>query len=59
MKKSRMKLLDSFAWIKYFRGSRRGAKVRDYVEGNELLYTPSICLTEIKSKNLRRERSND
>ncbi|MEM3507383.1 MAG: hypothetical protein QW589_01990 [Candidatus Bathyarchaeia archaeon] len=54
-----MKLLDSFAWIKYFRGSRRGAKVRDYVEGNELLYTPSICLTEIKSKNLRRERSND
>ena len=48
-----MKLLDSFAWIEYFMGSKRGAEVRDYVEGNEPLYTPSICLTEIKSRYLR------
>mgnify|MGYP000032265229 CR=1 FL=1 len=48
-----MKLLDSFAWIEYFMGSKRGAKVRDYVEGDEPLYTPSICLTEIKSRYLR------
>ena len=48
-----MRLLDSFAWIEYFRGSRRGAKVRDYVEGDEPLYTPSVCLTEIKSRYLR------
>ncbi|MGQ9640596.1 MAG: hypothetical protein ACUVUF_00540 [Candidatus Bathycorpusculaceae bacterium] len=25
--------LDFFAWIEYFMGSERGAKVRDYVEG--------------------------
>ena len=48
-----MKLLDSFAWIEYFMGSERGAKVRDYVEGNEPLYIPSVCLTEIKSRYLR------
>lgn len=48
-----MRLLDSFAWIEYFMGSRRGAKVRDYVEGDEPLYTPSICLTEIRSRYLR------
>ncbi len=48
-----MKLLDSFAWIEYFMGSRKGAKVRKYVEGNEPVYTPSICLTEIKSRYLR------
>jgi hypothetical protein len=48
-----MRLLDSFAWIEYFIGSERGAKVRDYVEGDKPLYTPSICLTEIKSKYLR------
>jgi len=48
-----MRLLDSFAWIEYFRGSRRGAIVRDYVEGDEPLYTPSVCLTEIKSRYLR------
>lgn len=48
-----MKLLDSFAWIEYFMGSKRGVKVKDYVEGDEPLYTPSICLTEIKSRYLR------
>ena len=48
-----MRLLDSFAWIEYFRGSKRGARVRDYVEGEGPLYTPSICLTEIKSMYLR------
>ena len=48
-----MKLLDSFAWIEYFIGSERGVKVRNYVEGNTPLYTPSICLTEIKSRYLR------
>jgi len=48
-----MRLLDSFAWIEYFMGSNRGAKIRDYLEGGEPLYTPSICLTEIKSRYLK------
>ena len=48
-----MKLLDSFAWIEYFMGSERGAKVRGYVEGYEPLYIPSVCLSEIKSRYLR------
>jgi predicted nucleic acid-binding protein len=48
-----MRLLDSFAWIEYFMGSERGSKVKDYVEGEYPLYTPSICLTEIKSRYLR------
>jgi len=52
MRKNLMRLLDSFAWIEYFMGSKRGAKVRDYVEGNEPLYTPSVCLTEVKSRYL-------
>jgi len=51
-----MKLLDSFAWIEYFMGSERGVKVKDYVEGVEPLYTPSICLTEIKSRYLREQK---
>ena len=48
-----MRLLDSFAWIEYFMGSKRGINVRDYVDGDEPLYTPSVCLTEIKSRYLR------
>jgi len=51
-----MKLLDSFAWIEYFMGSKRGSKVRDYVEGSETLYLPSVCLTEIRSRYLREKK---
>lgn len=51
-----MKLLDSFAWVEYFIGSKRGFKVKDCVEGDEPLYTPSICLTEIKSRYLRDQK---
>ena len=51
-----MKALDSFAWIEYFIGSERGAKARGYIEGYEPLYTPSICLTEIKSRYLREQK---
>jgi hypothetical protein len=35
MRKNPMKLLDSFAWIEYFTSSKRGVKVRGYVEGGE------------------------
>ena len=48
-----MRLLDSFAWIEYFSGSGRGAKVKAYIDGTEPLYTPSICLTEVKARYLR------
>ena len=51
-----MRALDSFAWIEYFKGSKRGGKVRECVDGVEPLYTPSICLTEIKSKYLKEGR---
>ncbi len=51
-----MKLLDSFAWIEYFSGSEKGAKVKAYIDGTEPLYTPSICLTEVKTRYLRDKR---
>jgi predicted nucleic acid-binding protein len=55
-RKNLMKLLDSFAWIEYFIGSKRGARARNYVEGSEPLYIASICLTEVKSRYLRDKR---
>ena len=51
-----MKALDSFAWIEYFIGSKRGNKVREYIEREGPLYTPVICLTEIKHRYLREEK---
>lgn len=48
-----MKTFDSWAWVEYFLGSKAGRRVRDLVEGNEVLFTPVICLAEIKAKYLR------
>ncbi len=52
-----MKALDSFAWIEYFTGSKRGSKVKKYIDGEGPIYTPSICLTEIKSRYLRDKKN--
>lgn len=48
-----MLVFDSFAWVEYFAGSKKGEKVRDLVEDSKTIYTPSICLTEISAKYLR------
>ncbi len=48
-----MKTFDSWAWVEYFRGSRPGAQVKQFLESKEVLFTPSVCLAEIKAKYLR------
>lgn len=50
-----MKTFDSWAWVEYFRGSRAGTAVKELLEGQEVLFTPSVCLAEIKAKYLREE----
>ena len=39
-------VLDSHAWIEYFKGSEKGEKIRAIVEGGNS-YTPILVLTEI------------
>ena len=48
-----MKTFDSWAWVEYFRGSRAGTAVKGLLEGAEVLFTPAVCLAEIKAKYLR------
>ncbi len=48
-----MKTFDSWAWVEYFRGSRAGEQVKALLEGKEVLFTPSVCLAEIRAKYLR------
>jgi len=50
---SPIKTFDSWAWVEYFRGSRAGAEVKALLEGKEVLFTPAICLAEIRAKYLR------
>lgn len=40
-------LIDSWAWIEYFRGSEAGKKAREYIEGGEELLVSTVNLAEI------------
>jgi len=44
---------DSSAWIEYFAGTVKGEKVKKYIDENANIFTPSICLMEIKNKYLK------
>lgn len=39
--------------MEYFRGSPPGERVRELLESREVLFTPSVCLAELKAKYLR------
>lgn len=45
-------VIDSYAWIEYFRGTESGRKARPYVEGDSSA-TSSLTLAELKEKYLR------
>jgi predicted nucleic acid-binding protein len=40
-------LLDSWAWIEYYRGSALGEKVRPIIEGSEEAYVSTINIAEV------------
>ena len=39
-------LIDTFAWIEYFKGTKKGEMVRDCIE-KEKTFTPTIVLAEL------------
>jgi len=50
-----MILLDSFAWLEYFMGTKKGEKVRELVDDDTQIYTSPIVIAEIYSKSVRTE----
>jgi len=42
-------VLDSFAWTEYFRGTKRGERIRLLLE-NEKCFTPTIVIAELSDK---------
>lgn len=46
-------LLDSFAWMEYFMGTKKGEKVKRFVDDDSQLFTSPIVIAEIYSKSLR------
>jgi predicted nucleic acid-binding protein len=40
-------LIDSWAWVEYFKGSESGEKVRKYIEGDEIALISVINIAEV------------
>jgi predicted nucleic acid-binding protein len=45
-------VIDSYAWVEYFRGTDAGKKARKYVEGDAAT-TSTLTLAELREKYLR------
>jgi len=51
--------VDTFAWIEYFEGSAKGAKVRAALDEAEVAYTSPMVLAELTSKYTRTSGEDD
>lgn len=51
-------VIDTYAWIEYFKGSDEGIKAKKIIEGEFELFTPSIVIAELSDK-YRRENLSD
>ena len=54
-----MIVFDSYAWLEYFSGSKKGAVVKDIIESEEEILTPAICIAEIKRKYLKEKKEHE
>ena len=48
-------VMDSYAWIEYFMGTKVGEKAKSIIENSEEKITPTICLAEVYAKTLKVE----
>jgi predicted nucleic acid-binding protein len=51
--------LDTFAWIEYFEGTAKGAKVRQRLDASDVVYTSPMVLAELTSKYTRTSGKDD
>lgn len=47
---------DSYAWMEYLNGTEKGEIARHYIEADGIIFTPTICLAEIKASLLRKQK---
>ena len=54
-----MIVFDSYAWLEYFSGSKKGGVVKAILESEEEILTPAICIAEIKRKYLKEKKEHE
>ncbi len=52
-------LVDSWAWIEYFKGTAFGEKARSYIEGEEKVIVSAINVAEVRLFLLRHKRAEE
>lgn len=48
-------VIDSYAWIEYFMGTKAGEVAKGIIECSEEKITPTICIAEVYGKTLKVE----
>lgn len=46
-------VVDTYAWVEYFKGSDEGATAKKFIEGRFEMFTPSIVIAELSDKYRR------
>lgn len=46
-------VIDTYAWVEFFLGSKKGEKVKEILQKNEEIYTPDIVIAELARKYFR------
>ncbi len=47
---------DTYAWVEYLNGTEKGAIVRQHVESDNIVFTPTLCLAELKARLMKEKR---
>jgi predicted nucleic acid-binding protein len=42
-------VIDTYAWVEYFRGTDKGKKLKSLLEQNHRFFTPVCCIFELRS----------
>lgn len=48
-------VVDTYAWIEYFRGTEEGRRAREYIEGEHELICPAVVVAELSDKYRRND----
>ena len=48
-------VIDSYAWLEYFMGTKAGQSIKSIIENSEEKLTPTVCLAEVYCKTLKVE----
>ena len=44
---------DTYAWIEFFSGTKKGERVKKYIDSSDMILTPAIAVFELSRKYLR------